>query len=587
LGTNNPSSPINDIYSFNYIDLPASTSSVTYSLFYQLEGSGYTCGILADGSPTANSIILEEYLGSGTANQGSPGSTGATGPGGGPPGSQGPTGATGNTGPTGQIGPTGARGVTGPTGPGGVILQYQYNNNLITDISYNSPSVSAVLPGIGFNCYDTQYYVEITPQNVNSNVKVQYKVKYTCSDDVNQQMLIGVAYSINSGSGFTTWTAIKYSGSTTTGDTNLGTYNASSPYNGIYNFTYIHSPNTINPIRYTVYFNFNAVSTIPLGIIGSSGVNSAILEEYYGVGVPNQGTTTPGVIVQYKYKNNLTSDVLTTTPSVEQTATNYFVNITPQSTASNILINYKFKFQTSYAADTSLTITIKRAPGPAFSSFTTVFADTVLGSANAGGPLKDVYVSNYIDTPVTSTEQRYQLFFTVNDASGNLGGNTMGILGSSGNCLVLEELLGTGTANQGMTGPTGAYGGPPGPTGPTGATGALATMNSFSTATYSSPTLSVTFPNVIFATAILTGIVAGGTISAYSFVGSPVTNGQYVIIIPATGGAVTITPLTTSQPLIYFNFSGTITVSSGKYAILTAVYDGTRYYVSCSAFNSN
>jgi hypothetical protein len=145
----------------------------------------------------------------------------------------------------------------------------------------------------------------------------------------------------------------------------------------------------------------------------------------------------------------------------------------------------------------------------------------------------------------------------------------MGILGSSGNCLILEELSGTGTA--GVTGPTGP----------------LATMNTFSPATYSSPNLSVTFPNVIFATTTVTGITAGGTISSYNFTGSPVINGQYVIIIPATGGTVTITPLTSAaQSLIYFNFSGSITVNSGFYAIMTAVYDGTRYYVSCSAFNS-
>jgi len=110
-------------------------------------------------------------------------------------------------------------------------------------------------------------------------------------------------------------------------------------------------------------------------------------------------------------------------------------------------------------------------------------------------------------------------------------------------------------------------------------------MSSFS-ATFSSPTLSAVFPTTAtFATATVTGFT--GTISAFTFNGG-VTNGQYVIIIPASGGAITITPLTTAlQSTRYFNFSASVSVTSGKYAVMTVVFDGTRYYVSCSAFNSN
>ena len=109
-------------------------------------------------------------------------------------------------------------------------------------------------------------------------------------------------------------------------------------------------------------------------------------------------------------------------------------------------------------------------------------------------------------------------------------------------------------------------------------------MNTFSP-TWSTPTLTATFPGTLFATGSVTGFT--GTISAYSF-SSAITNGQYVIILTASGGAITITPLTSAaQTTYYFNFSSNITVNNTKYALMTVVYDGTRYYISCSAFNSN
>jgi len=108
-------------------------------------------------------------------------------------------------------------------------------------------------------------------------------------------------------------------------------------------------------------------------------------------------------------------------------------------------------------------------------------------------------------------------------------------------------------------------------------------MNAF-TPTYSSPTITANFLGNLFATGTVS---LTGTISAYSFSGA-VTTGQYVIIIQATGGNVTISPLTSGgQTTYYFDFSTSITVNNTHYGIMRVNYDGTRYYISCSAFNTN
>jgi hypothetical protein len=109
-------------------------------------------------------------------------------------------------------------------------------------------------------------------------------------------------------------------------------------------------------------------------------------------------------------------------------------------------------------------------------------------------------------------------------------------------------------------------------------------MNTF-TPTWSTPTLTAAFPTTLIATGSVTAFTV--TISAYSF-SSGVTNAQYFIILSASGGSITITPLTSAaQTVYYFNFSANITVNTNKYAIMTVIYDGTRYYISCNAFNSN
>jgi hypothetical protein len=77
-GTVNASGPLTNTYTFNYMHSPNTTNIITYQMFYQLQGSSSNAlGII---NSSANCIILEEYLGSGSANQGSTGPTGPTGP---------------------------------------------------------------------------------------------------------------------------------------------------------------------------------------------------------------------------------------------------------------------------------------------------------------------------------------------------------------------------------------------------------------------------------------------------------------------------------------------------------------------------
>ena len=123
-----------------------------------------------------------------------------------------------------------------------------------------------------------------------------------------------------------------------------------------------------------------------------------------------------------------------------------------------------------------------------------------------------------------------------------------------------------------------AYNGPTGPTGPT-----VQIMNTF-TPEYASNTITVNFLNNVLATASLPPFT--GTISNYLFTGG-VTNGEYVIIIPASGGSVTINRVSSGQTTYYFNFSTSIVVTNTHYGIMKVNYDGTRYYISCSAYNNN
>jgi hypothetical protein len=224
-------------------------------------------------------------------------------------------------------------------------------------------------------------------------------------------------------------------------------------------------------------FLANKGQTGPTGMTGPIGYNGVD-----GTTGPTGFAGTNGVLIQYQYNNNLFNDQLGITGSTERGATGYYVDIQPQSDQSKIRIDYKVKYQTSYFANTNLTLRIKRGDTGGRGPWTTVLEDTVLGSVNAGAPLVNTYTTNYIDYPGTTDWYRYQMFYEINDPSGTLTiDSPMGILGSTGNCLVLEELLGSGTANQGSTGATGPTGSASSVTRPTGQIGSTCSIKYYIT----------------------------------------------------------------------------------------------------------
>jgi Collagen triple helix repeat (20 copies) len=76
-------------------------------------------------------------------------------------------------------------------------------------------------------------------------------------------------------------------------DASLGTPNLFSGLQNTYMLNYIHSPATTDKIKYVAWYQISGTAnTIPSGFIGeSNSATSFILEELYGVGVANQGTT--------------------------------------------------------------------------------------------------------------------------------------------------------------------------------------------------------------------------------------------------------------------------------------------------------
>jgi hypothetical protein len=174
----------------------------------------------------------------------------------------------------------------GPTGAPGVLIQFVPKNTGFSNaISKTSATALDNYNGLGIAGYRANgsygYFSSITPKSPLSNIKVTFKVKYICSDNANNTLTIGVAYSLDNG---ITYALLGQ-------DTNLGTYNASTPYTGLYTFNYIHIPGQVlgQPVIYGLFYQVNTSllypSDISYGIIGdSTSSNCIILEEYLGSG---------------------------------------------------------------------------------------------------------------------------------------------------------------------------------------------------------------------------------------------------------------------------------------------------------------
>jgi hypothetical protein len=265
--------------------------------------------------------------------------------------------------------------------------------------------------------------------------------------------------------------------------------------------------NTTEEVTYSLFFQLENSSETPLGVLGNNPYETAnciILEEYIGsrVGLPvstgdtgstgSTGSTgytgpqgppgrvaatgatgatgytgaigptgSPGVVVQYQYKttgfsNNIQMDPCGNAPyyglldvsGYDCTPYGYSKNITPQSSASIIKVQFKVKYQTSDSASTRLTLGIVRKINGDV-SYNVVGIDTVCGTTNGSGPLISTYTFNYMDSGLNTTQEvTYSLFFQLENSSET----PLGVLGNNpyetANCIILEEYIGNNTAVQ-------------------------------------------------------------------------------------------------------------------------------------------
>jgi hypothetical protein len=159
---------------------------------------------------------------------------------------------------------------------------------------------------------------------------------------------------------------------------------------------------------------------------------------------------TNGTIIQYKFTNNSFSNYLVNAPSIDSPypglpalvcydagVNGYLLNITPHSPNNQINVQFKVKYAASDVTSTKLTIgVVYSANGGA--TYGIVGQDTFSGSTNAGGPIYDVYMFNYMHSPNTTGNVVYKMFFQIENVSATV---QLGLIGdaSSSNCIILDE----------------------------------------------------------------------------------------------------------------------------------------------------
>ena len=308
------------------------------------------------------------------------------------------------------------------------------------------------------------YFCEIQPTSASSNILVQFRIKYGCSYNANDRLTLRVYR----------YRYVDASLVIIADDEFLGSKMGVQTNNDLYTLNYIDNPNTDNLIKYYLSYQLEASGGIPdindnVGILNSKG-NNIVLQELLGSGQAAQGYTgatgptghtgqtgANGVIVQYTYTDlsGVLGSYATNTTEVDLSGS-YFCDIQPQNDQSKVLVQFRIKYATSYSANDRLTINVRRKKF-ADASSSLIASDTYLGTATASVVNNDLYTLNYVDFPNTTQSVKYYLTYQL-EASGGSPPNTIGIVQSQGNNIVLQELLGTGTANQGYTGSTGPTG---------------------------------------------------------------------------------------------------------------------------------
>ena len=177
------------------------------------------------------------------------------------------------------------------------------------------------------------------------------------------------------------------------------------------------------------------------------GANDEVLKSD-GLGNLTWGSGGSGVVKQVIAKTQYNSaplpDAYTTLTTLQKPAA-YSLNITPLSTTGKIMINFKVAFRCSVEPLHRITFSIIRTIGGVE---TTILTEAKQGIGNAGGPFEGIYHSNFVDTPATTSEVTYAVAYVLEADSNFIDSPySSGIIGSNGNCLVLQEVEGSGVAS--------------------------------------------------------------------------------------------------------------------------------------------
>ena len=395
-------------------------------------------------------------------------------------------------------------------------------------------------------------------------------------------------------------------------------YSSYNQYLGTQRCCNIKSQGSIGPVGPAGPASIGPIGkTGATGAIGYTGVTGMIGYTgsigYTGVTGFTGERGNAGVVIQYIYKNSGFTDCISFQPSTYYPFSGlptlscysagqcgYVETIMPQSSESKIKVQFKIQYQTSDTLNTKLTLGVVCTSDGGI-TYSLVGQDIFCGTVNASGPLTNTYTFNYMHSPSTTNSITYQMFYQLQGNSSN----PLGIINSSANCIILEEYLGSGTANQGLTGATGPTGstGPAGSTGPTGSSQWISTESNaiqYYGNVFINGTLDVSGGNIVTSTpygvtynyyksSINTSAI--DNTHAYQIIlceNGPIilpisgfTSGDWITIVNLTSSTLEVYQNTSLDNLIYsINSSSTGAANSVKFIFYSTgyLYNNYTYY---------
>ena len=157
-----------------------------------------------------------------------------------------------------------------------------------------------------------------------------------------------------------------------------------------------------------------------------------------------------GLIISYQYKNTGFIDDLSDVRGVEIDASGYNLAITPASVDSKIRVMFRALVKTSDEAFSRIKFKISYDIGNTGLSWEELCSDINLGYTNRlafyPDPLTSIYSVDTIHSPNTTQSINYKLSYQIEASGIDVSTSTpIGVLESSANSIILEELNGTGT----------------------------------------------------------------------------------------------------------------------------------------------